>query len=149
MAGPFYIGNGSFEIYWYCTLYNLYSEALYSSWRGRARLLLQQCLRRNAGNSSGPPEEFWGTDLIASMMSSLVILLSDKCILPVGVQRIIWILANFSWVGSAEELVVHSFFFCLFPDSPFHPKEVRFPFDGSVSFYKFVVVFLVMLDKQQ
>ena len=36
----------------------VFREALYSSWRGWARLLLH-CLRSIAGNSSGPPEEFW------------------------------------------------------------------------------------------
>ena len=36
------------------------------------------CLRSIAGNSSGPPEEFCEIVFIASMMSSLVILLSDS-----------------------------------------------------------------------
>ena len=49
-----------------------FGEALYSSWRGWARLLLH-CLRSIAGNSSGPPEEFCELVFIASMMSSLVI----------------------------------------------------------------------------
>ena len=51
----------------------VFREALYSSWRGWARLLLH-CFRRIAGNPSGPPEEFY----ITSMMSSLVILMSDS-----------------------------------------------------------------------
>ena len=34
----------------------VFREALYSSWRRWARLLLH-CLRTIAGNSSGPPEE--------------------------------------------------------------------------------------------
>ena len=55
----------------------VFREALYSSWRGRARLLLH-CSRSIAGNSSGPPEEFCETVFIASMMSSLVILMSDS-----------------------------------------------------------------------
>ena len=62
----------------------VFSEALYSSWRGWARLLLY-CLRSIAGNSSGPPEEICEIVFIASMMSSLVILMSVY--LPVGVQR--------------------------------------------------------------
>ena len=48
----------------------VFREALYSSWRGWARLLLH-CLRSIAGNSSGTPEEFWKIVFIASMMSSL------------------------------------------------------------------------------
>ena len=49
----------------------VFSEALCSSWRGWARLLLH-FLGSIAGNSSGPPEEFCEIVLIASMMSSLV-----------------------------------------------------------------------------
>ena len=63
----------------------VFREALYSSWRGCARLLLH-CLRSIAGNSSGPPEEFCEIVFIASMMSSLVILMSDS-VFPVGVRR--------------------------------------------------------------
>ena len=55
----------------------VFREALYSSWRGWARLLLH-CFRGIAGNSSGPSEEFWEIVFIASMMSSLVILMSDR-----------------------------------------------------------------------
>ena len=60
----------------------VFSEALYSSWRGWARLFLH-CLRSIAGNSSGPPEEFYEIVFIASMMSSLVILMSDS-VFPCG-----------------------------------------------------------------
>ena len=49
----------------------VFRQALYSSWRVWARLLLH-CLRSIAGNSSGPPEEFCEIVFIASMMSSLV-----------------------------------------------------------------------------
>ena len=35
----------------------VFRDALYSSWRGWARLLVH-CLRSIAGNSSGHPEEF-------------------------------------------------------------------------------------------
>ena len=62
----------------------VFREALYCSWRGWARILLY-CLRRIAGNSSGPPEEFCEIVFIASMMSSLVILMSDNlfaCVYP-------------------------------------------------------------------
>ena len=52
-------------------------EALCSSWRGWARLFLP-CLRSIAGESSWPPEEFCEIVFIASMMSSLVILMSDS-----------------------------------------------------------------------
>ena len=55
----------------------VFREALYSSWRGWARLLLH-CLRSITGNSLGPPEEFCERVFIASMMSSLVILMSDS-----------------------------------------------------------------------
>ena len=52
-------------------------DALCSSWRGWARLLLH-CLRSIARNSSIPPEEFREIVFIASMISSLVILMSDS-----------------------------------------------------------------------
>ena len=55
----------------------VFRETLYSSWRGWARLLLH-CFRRIARNSSGPPEEFWEMVFIASIVSSLVILMSDS-----------------------------------------------------------------------
>ena len=55
----------------------VFREALYSSWWGWARLLLH-CLRSIAGNSSGPPEEFCEIVFIESMMSSLVILMSES-----------------------------------------------------------------------
>ena len=55
----------------------VFREALCSSRRGWARLLLH-CLRRIAGISSGPPEEFCEIVYIASMMSSLVILMSSS-----------------------------------------------------------------------
>ena len=47
----------------------VFREALYSSWRGWARLLLH-CLRSIAGNLSVPQEEFCEIVFIASMMSS-------------------------------------------------------------------------------
>ena len=55
----------------------VFRETLYSSWRRWARLLLH-CLTSNAGNSLGPPEEFCEIVFIASMMYSLVILMSDS-----------------------------------------------------------------------
>ena len=55
----------------------VFSEALYSSWRGWARLLLH-FLRSNAGNSSGPPDELFEIVFIASMMSSPVMLMSES-----------------------------------------------------------------------
>ena len=62
----------------------VFNEAVYSSWRGWARLLLH-FLRSNAGNSSGPSDEFFEIVSIASMMSSTVILMSESVF--VGVQR--------------------------------------------------------------
>ena len=56
---------------------SVFREALYNSYRGWARLLLH-CLRSIAGNLSGPPEKFCETIFIASMMSSLVILMYDS-----------------------------------------------------------------------
>ena len=50
-------------------------EALYSSWRGWARLLLHS-LRSIAGKSLEPPEEFCEIVFITIMMSSLVMLIS-------------------------------------------------------------------------
>ena len=55
----------------------VFREALYSSWRGWARILLH-CMRRIGGNSSGHPEEFCEIVFISSMMSSLEILMSDS-----------------------------------------------------------------------
>ena len=60
----------------------VFREALYSSWRGWAWLLLH-CLRSIAGNSSIPPEGFCEIVFIASKMSSLVILMSDG-VFPYG-----------------------------------------------------------------
>ena len=73
---PFYIGliMGRLRPF---GISSVFREALYSSWRGWAWLLLR-CLRRIVGNSSGPPEEFCEIVFIASMMSSLVILMSDS-----------------------------------------------------------------------
>ena len=68
------INNGSFRS---VGISPVFREALYSSWRAWARLLLH-CLRSIAENSSGPPEEFCEIVFIASMMSSLVILMSDS-----------------------------------------------------------------------
>ena len=45
-----------------------------------------QCLRSIVGNSSGPPEEFCEIVFIASMMSSLVILMSDS-VFPCGCPK--------------------------------------------------------------
>ena len=55
----------------------VFRDALYSSWRGWATLLLH-CLRSIAGNSSGPAEELCEIVFVASMMSFLVILMSDS-----------------------------------------------------------------------
>ena len=63
----------------------VFSQALYSSWRGWARLLLH-CLISVAGNTSGPPEEFCEIVFIASMMSSIVILMSDS-VFPCGCPK--------------------------------------------------------------
>ena len=53
----------------------VFSEALKTCWSGWASLLLHY-LRIIAGNSSGPPEEFCEIGFIASMMCSLVMLMS-------------------------------------------------------------------------
>ena len=66
----------------YTDLSPVFSEALYSSWRGWARQMLH-CLRSNAQNSSGPPEEFCEIVFISSMMHSLVILISE-CVFACG-----------------------------------------------------------------
>ena len=65
----------------------VFREALYSSWRGWAMLLLH-CFRSIAANSSGSPEEFFEIVFIASMMSSLVILMSDSVFAEVFVYFI-------------------------------------------------------------
>ena len=70
----YWCNNGSSKIYWYCPVF---FEVSCSNLRWWARLLLH-CLRSNAGNSSGPPDEFWEIVFITFMMSSLVILISDS-----------------------------------------------------------------------
>ena len=72
----------------------VFREALYSSWRGWARLLLH-FLRSIAGNSSGPLEEFCEIVFIASMMSSLVILMSDS-VFPCGCPKMSF---GYLWYG--------------------------------------------------
>ena len=104
----------------------VFSEALYSSWRGWARLLLN-CLRRIAGNSSGSPEEFCEIVFFASMMSSLVILMSDSVfafrhLIVIVVSRVLKTLLYYTFSSS---LII---FCCLVPGSPLHPGqgEVQF-----------------------
>ena len=67
----------------YSVISPVFSEALYSGLRGWARLF-QHCLRSNAGNSSDLQKNS-GADFIAYMMSSLIILMSDRiftCVCP-------------------------------------------------------------------
>ena len=102
----------------------VFREALYSSWRGWARLLLH-CLRSIAGNSAGPPEQFCEIIYIASMMRSLVILMSAS-VFPSGCPK-----KSFGYliviVGSGVvHSVVRPFFCCLVTSSPLHPGEVQF-----------------------
>ena len=97
----YWCNNGLFTISWY---FACFQEALYSSWRGWARLLLH-CLRNIAGNSSGPPEEFCEIVLIVSMISSLVILMSE-CISLWVFKEVICILNRHRWVRSAEDAIV-------------------------------------------
>ena len=54
----------------------VFREALYSSWRGWARLLLHY-FGSIVGNSSEPPGEICEIVFIESMMSSHIILMSD------------------------------------------------------------------------
>ena len=63
----------------------VFREALYRSWRGWDTLLLH-CLRSIAGSSSGPPEKFCEIVFIVSMMSSLVIIMSDSAF-PCGCPK--------------------------------------------------------------
>ena len=109
----------------------IFREALSSSWRGWARLLLHS-LRSISGNTSGPPEEFCEIVFIASMMSSYVILMSDS-VFPCGCPK-----KSFGYliviVGSGVlkplycvvQSVVRSFFCCLVPSSPLHPLFILF-----------------------
>ena len=71
----------------------VFREALYSSWRGWARLLLH-CLRSIAGNSSGPPEEICEIVFVASMMSPLVILMCDSVFACGCLLSKLWILLS-------------------------------------------------------
>ena len=76
--------NGSFEICWYFACFQ--RSFIYSSWRGWARLFLR-CLRGIAGNLSGPPEEFCEIVFIASMMSSLVVILMSYSLFLCGCPK--------------------------------------------------------------
>ena len=69
----YWCNNGLFMI---LDISTVFSEALYSSWRGWARLLLHG-LRNIAVNSPGPPKEFWEIVFILSMMSSLMIYMHE------------------------------------------------------------------------
>ena len=71
----YWCNNGSFKISWYFACFQ--RSFIQQLERVGYRLLLH-CLRSIAGNSSGPPEEFFEIVFIASMMSSLVILMSDS-----------------------------------------------------------------------
>ena len=62
----YWCNNGSFKIYWYFACFQ---------WRKTAVSVLHCFFVENV---SGPPEEFCEIDFILSMMSSLVILMSDN-----------------------------------------------------------------------
>ena len=67
---------------------------LYTAIGEGARFLLH-CLRSIAGNSSGPSEELCDIVFIASMMTSLAILLSDSVFACVFSQGCLWGSRNF------------------------------------------------------
>ena len=129
----------------------VFREALYSSWRGWARLLLH-CLRSIAGNSSEPPEEFSEIVFIASMMSSLVILMSES-VFPCGCPK-----KSFEYliviVGSG---VLKTLLYCsfsssliyLFLGSMFPSSSWRGPIPALIFelfFNEFVEVFGIIFD---
>ena len=84
----------------------VFIETLYSRWRRWTRLLVH-CLRTNAGNSSGPIEEFCENPFIASMMSTLVILISESVIVCECPKKSLGYLYNsHCWLWSAEDAIV-------------------------------------------
>ena len=121
----------------------VFRDALHSNyWRGWARLLLH-CLRSIAGNSSGPPEVFCEIVFIASMMSSLVIIVSYS-VFPCGCPK-----KYFGYltviVGSG---VLKTILYCSFSSSliflllgskfPLHPGEVQLQL-WSLSFFFYLL----------
>ena len=80
----------------------VFREALYNNWRGWARLLLH-CLRRIAGTSR-PIEVFCEIVFIASMMSSLVILMSNNVFGQFIGRNIGRVYRKSSWRGWARLL---------------------------------------------
>ena len=93
----------------------VFSEDLYSSLRGWARLLLH-CLRSIAGNSSVPPEEFCEIVFISSIIYFLVILISE-CICRWVSKEDLWILDDsilFSTFSLVWEYVAFCVLFCNF-----------------------------------
>ena len=78
----YWCNNGSFRICWY---FACFQRSFIKQLERVARLLLQ-CLRSIARNSLGPPEESCEIVFIASMMSSLVILMSHS-VFPCGCPK--------------------------------------------------------------
>ena len=86
----------------------VFSEILYSSWRGWARFLLH-CLRNYARNSSGHLKGFCEIVFIVSMMSSLVILMSDSVFAFWFLKKSFGYLTSLiSWVRRAQDTIILS-----------------------------------------
>ena len=75
--------NFSFKICWY---FACFQKSFIQQLEREGNRLLLFCLKSIAGNSSGPREEFCEIVFIASMMSSLVIFMSDS-VFFYGVER--------------------------------------------------------------
>ena len=109
------------------------------------------CLRRIAGNRSGHPEEFCEIVFIASMMSSLLILMSDSVFACGCPKKSLGYLIVIVGSGVLKTLLHCSFsssliFFAWFQVPLFILERSNSSSDGSVVFYEFVEVFWVFLD---
>ena len=130
----------------------VFREAVYSSWRGWARLLLH-CLRRIAGNLSGPPEEVCEIVFIAFMMCSLVILMSDSVFACGCAKKSFGYLIVIVGSGVLKTLLYCSFsssLIFLLLGSRFPSSSWRGPIAALIVelfFYEFVEVFGVFLDR--
>ena len=135
-------------------VFRLFSVMLYSVGEGGHARLLLHCLRSIVGNSSGPPEEFCEIVFIASMMSSLVILMSDGVFACGRPKKSFGYLIVIVGSGVLKTLLYCSFsssliFLLLVPVSPLHPGEVQFQLWSLSCFSRICRSILSFLDNSK
>ena len=122
----------------------VFSEALYSSWRGWARLLLH-CLRSIAGNLSGHPDSFYCIYVFSCNINI------RQCISLWVSEEVLWILIIVI-IGSGVLKTLLCYLFSsslifLLLGSKFPSSSWRGPIPALiVFFYEFVEIFWVFLD---